>query len=82
MKRSEPCAHLRPDYNRLEVAHHVRRDPVTDEISWEPSSMEEELHRLGLVSKVVTANRFAETSQAQRPGCDTMPHRPPRRLVR
>lgn len=49
MRRSEPCAHLRPDYNRLEVAHHIRRDPVTDEISWEPSRMEDELRRLGLI---------------------------------
>ena len=50
MKRHEACAHLRPDYNRLEVAHHIVRDPVTDEISWEPSSMEEELRRLGLIA--------------------------------
>lgn len=50
MKRNEPCAHLRPDYNRLEVAHHIKRDPETYEISWEPSSMQEELIRLGLWS--------------------------------
>lgn len=49
MKRNEPCAHLRPDYDRLEVAHHIRRDPVTDEISWEPTGMMQELARLGLV---------------------------------
>jgi hypothetical protein len=49
MKRHEPCAHLRPDYDRLEVAHHIRRDPVTDEISWEPTGMLQELARLGLV---------------------------------
>ena len=48
MKRGEYCAHLRPDYNRLEVAHHIKRDPVTDEISWEPTGMQEELIRLGL----------------------------------
>lgn len=51
MKRHEPCAHLRPDYTRLEVAHHIVRDPVTDEISWEPSGLLDELHRLGLVSR-------------------------------
>jgi len=51
MKRSEPCAHLRPDYSRLEVAHHIVRDPDTYEISWEPSSMEDELVRLGLIPK-------------------------------
>ena len=50
MKRHEPCAHLRPDYDRLEVAHHIVRDPVTDEVSWEPSSIEAELQRLGLVA--------------------------------
>lgn len=49
MKRHEPCAHLRPDYDRLEYAHHIRRHPVTDEISWEPTSMMLELQRLGLV---------------------------------
>ncbi len=49
MKRNEPCLHLRPDYDRLEVAHHIRRDPVTDEISWEPTRMMDELARLGLV---------------------------------
>lgn len=50
MKRHEPCAHLRPDYNRLEVAHHIVRDPVTDEITWEPSAIEDDLIRLGLIA--------------------------------
>ena len=49
MKRNEPCTHLRPDYDRLEQAHHIRRDPVTYEISWPPTGMMEELKRLGLV---------------------------------
>lgn len=49
MRRSEPCAHLRPAYDRLEVAHHICRDPVTAEISWEPTRMINELKRLGLV---------------------------------
>lgn len=49
MKRTEPCAHLRPDYDKLEVAHHIVRHPITDEISWEPSKLVEELKRLGLL---------------------------------
>ena len=49
MRRSEPCLHLRPDYDRLEVAHHIRRDPVTDEISWEPTRMMDQLRKLGLI---------------------------------
>lgn len=52
MKRNQPCAHLRPDYSRLEVAHHIVRDPITDEISWEPSSMVDELRHLGLLENV------------------------------
>lgn len=64
MRRSEPCAHLRPDYNRLEVAHHIRRDPHTDEISWEPTRMMDELRRLGLVLAVGIA---PTTSALQRP---------------
>ena len=51
MKRDQPCAHLRPDYGRLEEAHYVRRDPVTYEISWPPTRMEDELMRLGLLNK-------------------------------
>lgn len=51
MKRHEPCAHLRPDYDRLETAHHIVRDPITDEISWPPSGLEDELIRLGLITK-------------------------------
>ena len=51
MKRGEPCAHLRPDYGRLEEAHYVRRDPDTYEISWPPTRMEDELMRLGLIPK-------------------------------
>lgn len=51
MRRNEPCAHLRPDYDRLETAHHIVRDPITDEISWPPSGLEDELIRLGLITK-------------------------------
>lgn len=52
MKRNEPCAHLRPDYDRLEVAHHIVRHPITDEISWEPHSLEDQLRKLGLIDGV------------------------------
>lgn len=51
MRRGEPCAHLRPDYDKLEVAHHIVRHPVTDEITWPPTNMEAELIRLGLITK-------------------------------
>jgi hypothetical protein len=50
MRRNEPCAHLRPDYDRLEQAHYIKTDPETGEISWPPTKMEEELRRLGLIS--------------------------------
>lgn len=50
MKRHEPCAHLRPAYDRLEVAHHIARDPDTGEVSWEPTAIEDELRRLGLIA--------------------------------
>lgn len=50
MKRHEPCAHLRPAYDRLELAHHITRDPDTGEISWEPTAIEDELRRLGLIA--------------------------------
>lgn len=49
MNRNEPCAHLRPDYDRLEQAHHIRLNPVTGEISWPPIGMMAELTRLGLL---------------------------------
>ena len=51
MKRHEPCTHLRPSYDRLEVAHHIIRDPDTGEISWEPTAIEDELRRLGLIAQ-------------------------------
>lgn len=50
MKRHEPCTHLRPAYDRLEMAHHITRDPDTGEISWEPTAIEDELRRLGLIA--------------------------------
>lgn len=42
-------AMLRPDYNRLADAHHIRRHPVTAEISWPVMGMVEELRKLGLI---------------------------------
>lgn len=40
---------LRPDYQRLADAHHIKRNPVTDEISWAPSSIEQRLREAGLL---------------------------------
>ncbi len=50
MKRNEPCAHLRPDYDRLDLAQYIIMDPETREISWEPTAIEDELIRLGLIA--------------------------------
>jgi hypothetical protein len=33
----------------MEIAHYIRRDPDTGEVSWEPTGIEEELIRLGLI---------------------------------
>jgi hypothetical protein len=49
MRRNEPCPHLEPDYTRLEQAHYITVDPETGEISWPPTSLEEELKHLGLI---------------------------------
>lgn len=54
MKRNEPCAHLRPDYDRIEMAHYILVDEETGEISWGPSGIEEDLVRLGLVERKAT----------------------------
>lgn len=62
MKRNEPCSHLRPDYDRMELAHYIYRDAETDEISWEPSTMELELMRLGLVAMQEREKRMDEMS--------------------
>ena len=40
---------LRPDYQRLADAHHIKRNPRTDEISWAPSSIEARLREAGLL---------------------------------
>jgi len=50
MKRHEPCTHLRPSYDRLELAHYITRDPDTGEVSWEPTAIKDELIRLGLIA--------------------------------
>ena len=41
---------LRPAYDRLADARYIKRDPVTDEISWPPSEMMAQLREAGLVS--------------------------------
>lgn len=38
-----------PDPDRLAEAHHVTRDPVTDEISWPPSRMADMLREMKLI---------------------------------
>ena len=40
-----------PDPQRLADAHHVKRDPVTDEISWPPSTMADVLRELKLIDE-------------------------------
>jgi hypothetical protein len=42
---------LVPDPDRLADARHVKRDPVTDEISWPPSRMADVLRELKLIDK-------------------------------
>ena len=40
---------LVPDPQRLSDAHHVKRNPSTDEISWPPSRMADVLRELKLI---------------------------------
>ena len=40
---------LRPDYQRLADTHRIKRNPVTDEISWPPSSLVDDLRKAGLL---------------------------------
>lgn len=40
-----------PDADRMADAHHVRRDPVTDEVSWPPSRMAAVLRELKLIDE-------------------------------
>ena len=42
---------LVPDPARLAEAHHVRRNPATDEISWPPSRMTAVLRELKLIDE-------------------------------
>ena len=42
---------LVPDPDRLAEAHHVRRNPATDEISWPPSRMAAALRELKLIDE-------------------------------
>jgi len=42
---------LVPDPQRLADAHHVKRHPVTDEISWPPSRMAAILRELKLIDE-------------------------------
>ena len=42
---------LMPDPERLAEAHHVRRNPATDEISWPPSRMTAVLRELKLIDE-------------------------------
>lgn len=52
MKRPQYDARgLVPDSARLADAHHVKRDPVTDEISWPPSRMAAVLRELKLIDE-------------------------------
>lgn len=40
-----------PDLQRLADAHHVKRHPVTDEITWPPSRMADMLRELKLIDE-------------------------------
>lgn len=40
---------LRPAYDRLADAAYIRRDPITDEVSWPASSLELDLKKAGLI---------------------------------
>ena len=39
------------DPNRMALSHYIWRDPDTGEISWEPTAIEDELRRLGLIAE-------------------------------
>lgn len=40
-----------PDPERLATAHHVKRHPVTDEVTWPPSRMADVLRELKLLDE-------------------------------
>jgi len=50
MRRGQSCTHLQPDYDRLEDAFYISRDPDTHEISWPPTRMMDELRKLRLIT--------------------------------
>ena len=41
---------LRPAYDRLADARYIKRNRVTDEISWPPTDLVQQLREAGLVS--------------------------------
>lgn len=65
MRRSEPCAHLRPAYDRLEDAFYISRDHDTDEVSWPPTRMMDELKRLGLIVEAGSEDRMEAQGEAR-----------------
>jgi len=64
MRKNQPCAHLRPDYRRLDDAYYITRDPATEEVSWPPTRMEDELRRLGLIDGAVLAAGIEPTTSS------------------
>lgn len=40
---------LQPAWDRLEEAHLIKRDPTTAEITWPPSTLEDQLRKAGLI---------------------------------
>lgn len=49
MRRNQRCTKTGFDASRLDDAYYIVRDPKTDEVSWPPTRMEDELRRLGLI---------------------------------
>lgn len=49
--RYDRAGNMMPDPDRLADAEHVRRDPMTDEVSWPPSRMAAVLRELKLMDE-------------------------------
>ena len=49
--RYDRAGNMVPDPDRLADAEHVRRDPMTDEVSWPPSRMAAVLRDLKLLDE-------------------------------
>lgn len=49
MRRNQRCTKTGFDASRLDDAYYIVRNPVTEEVSWPPTRMEDELVRLGLI---------------------------------